>query len=183
MTANLRPEKGHLELFEALAQLARWGIDTHADLIGALSDSDHEISCRRKITALGLDDRVTLLGPRSHVGILLATYDLGVLSSHTESGPIALIEYLASGLPFVVTDVGEIPASLPDELRPWVVPPGDPVALAGKLREALELTEAERARVGTAGRAHAEAHLSIDRTIDGIEAVYRLVSRDGGEGT
>lgn len=182
MTANLRPEKDHPVLLAALAHLSESGIETSTDLLGALSDPDHEATCRHLIADLGLGDRVGLLGVRPDVGQLLASYDLGVLSSRTESGPIALIEYLACGLPFVVTDVGEVPAALPGELRRWVVPPGDPVALAEKLREALALTGTDRARIGALSRAHAQEHLSIDRTIDGVEAVYRQVVRTGGRG-
>lgn len=170
--ANLRPQKDHPVLFAAIRRLADRGIETDVDLIGADSDREYRRACTDRLAELGLTDRVHLLGSRSDVADRLATYDIGVLSSHTESGPIALIEYLAAGLPFVVTDVGEIPAALPAELRRWVVPPGDECSLAATLEEAIHLPADERRHVGEAGVAFAHDHLSIDRTVDSVERVY-----------
>ena len=181
MTANVRPPKAQLDLIATVANLAEQGVVAHIDLVGSVSDLEYVTECRQRVADLGLGDQIVFLGAQSDVGERLAGYDLGVLSSRTESGPIALIEYMAAGLPFVVTDVGEIPATLPEELRRWVVPPGDAPALAAKIRELLELADSERAKVGALGRAHVEERLSIDRTIDGIEAVYDRVRslRDG----
>lgn len=181
MTANVRHPKAQLDLIDAIADLAGQGTVAHIDLVGSLGNLEYVTECRQRIAGLGLADQVTFLGAQSDVGERLAGYDLGVLSSRTESGPIALIEYMAAGLPFVVTDVGEIPATLPEELRRWVVPPRDTAALAAKIRELLGLAARERAEVGALGRAHVEKYLSINRTIDGIEAIYdRLRSlRDG----
>jgi glycosyltransferase involved in cell wall biosynthesis len=175
--ANFRREKNHLLLLDALARLASWGVPTETDLIGATPDAGYEAECRARIWDLGLGETVTIVGARQDTGTLLASYDIGVLSSSTESGPIALIEYLAAGLPFVVTDVGEIPARLPGNLRRWMVPPRDDEALASKLREALALSAHERSAAAAVGVAFAHEHLSIDRTVDAIESLYQRVSR------
>ena len=99
-----------------------------------------------------------------------------MLSSATESGPIALIEYLAAGLPFAVTDVGAIPASLPADLRTSVVAPGDPRALADAIHRLVALPAEDRARAGRAGAAFRD-RLSIERTVDEIEHVYEALRR------
>ena len=108
------------------------------------------------------------------VGSRLRTYDLGIVGSRTESGPIALIEYLAAGLPFVTTDVGQVVAELPADLRRWVVPPLDPGALAGRIEDALDLDEAARGEIAAREREVA-AGLSMDRVADVVEDVYRRV--------
>lgn len=174
--ANLRSQKDHSVLLSALAQLADWGVPTATELIGGTPNPNYEAECRARIEVLGLGESVTILGPRQDTGALLASYDIGVLSSSTESGPIALIEYLAAGLPFVVTDVGEIPCSLPAELRQWVVPPRNAEALASRLRDALALPTGQRASIAAAGAAFACEHLSIDRTVDSIVSVYNDVT-------
>lgn len=175
--ANLRREKAHPLLLHAVARLAASGLPTQTDLIGATPDAAYEAECAADIQHLGLGEAVKILGPRQDTGMLLAGYDVGVLCSNTESGPIALIEYLAAGLPFVVTDVGEITASLPAGLRRWVVPPHNATALASTLRELLALSEKERSEVAAAGVAFAHEHLSITRTVDSIISVYELVCR------
>ena len=175
LTANFRPQKDHPVLLSALSHLAQDGISLQLDLVGALSDASYVADCRQAIDDLDLTNSVQILGSRRDVGSLLPTYDVGVLSSRTESGPIALIEYLACGLPFVVTDVGEIPAMLPEELRRWVVPAGDPAALAAKIHEVLELSPVERSKNGQIGSDFARANLSIDRTVETLEDVYRRV--------
>lgn len=177
--ANLRREKDHPVLLRALRSLADQGNPCHLDLVGAMPDSVYESECRKLVTELALEGFVHIRGPRGDTQSLLATYDVGVLSSAAESGPLALIEYLFAGLPFVVTDVGQIPASLPLSLRRWVVPPGDPSEFARKLQELLALSPTSRAKLASTGRAFAREQLSIDRTVDAIESVYEHVSRRG----
>jgi len=177
MLANLRSEKNHPCLFDAVARLRSWGTPVSVNLIGALVDVDYVAVCRDAIESAGLGDCTTLVGARTDAGELLASYDIGVLCSNTESGPIALIEYLAAGLPFVVTDVGEIPASLPHPLRRWVVPARNSNAIAVALRDLFALSAAERASLADAGFEFVREHLSIERTVDSLEDVYLSLLR------
>lgn len=172
VVANLRPQKGHLLLFDALARLTAQGVDVRLDLLGATTDREHVAVCVARLDALGLASAVRILGARDDVGTLLAGYDLGVLSSSTESGPVALIEYLAAGLPFVVTEVGEVPRSLPVELQRWLVAPGDATAMADRIAEGLALSSGDRRVLADVGVQFVHDNLSIERTVSGIEAVY-----------
>jgi glycosyltransferase involved in cell wall biosynthesis len=170
--ANLRPQKDHETLFRATARLRDDGRSLELDVVGAGSDDEYRNRCEQLVHDLDLDAVVRFRGPVTNVADELPGFDLGVLSSRDESGPIALIEYLASGLPFVVTDVGEVPALLPERLRRWVVPPGDPSALATVIAELIDLDATERHEAAVEGRAFAEHELSIDRTIDEVVAIY-----------
>lgn len=58
---------------------------------------------------LGIESRVRFTGERADVGDWLAQADLFVLSSLTEGLPMSLVEAMAAGLPFLVTNVGGMP--------------------------------------------------------------------------
>lgn len=173
VVANLRPQKGHLVLADAIATLVTSGTHVRVDLVGATDDPAHRQACQDRLAELGLSEVVRICGPRTDVATLLADYDLGVLASTAESGPLALIEYLAAGLPFVVTEVGEVPRSLPPDFRRWLVPAGDAATLAVRIAEALAVPVAERQALAERGRTFARQELSLERTRALVEEVYR----------
>jgi glycosyltransferase involved in cell wall biosynthesis len=149
--AAFAPKKAHADLLEALAEVRRRR-EVTLELVGE-GDTRPEVTARAR--ALGLDDVVTFRGeqPKLEVADMMRRADLFVLPSTFENLPCVLIESLASGLPFVATDVGGVPelANGPGGL---LVPPGDPHALAAAIETALEQRDqldpqalAERARL------------------------------------
>lgn len=64
-----------------------------------------ENSCKRMVNELGLENRVTFLGQRMDVPSLLKTADYVVLSSKYEGLSLSSIEGMASGRPFLASDV------------------------------------------------------------------------------
>lgn len=61
--------------------------------------------CRQLVHELGLETRVHFLGVRTDIPELLKTADIVVLSSHYEGLSLASIEGMASGKPFVASNV------------------------------------------------------------------------------
>lgn len=59
----------------------------------------------KKVTDLGVSTRVTLMGLRSDVPNILKSADVVVMSSHWEGLSLSNIEGMASGKPFVASDV------------------------------------------------------------------------------
>lgn len=174
VVANVRPQKDHLGLLRALAILRDQGVHLETDIVGAIPDPDHAAHCEQLLGELALGDRVRFQGRQVGMGARLPAYDLGIICARTESGPIALIEYMAAGLPFVTTDVGEIPALLPESLRSCTVPAADPAALAAGITRALALNEAERRVLADRGRAVASS-LSLPTAVRTIEGLYHQV--------
>jgi glycosyltransferase involved in cell wall biosynthesis len=62
---------------------------------------------RGEARRLGIEDRVTFLGPRADVPALLASSHLFLSASQREGMPIAVLEAFASGLPCVLTPIEE----------------------------------------------------------------------------
>ena len=61
--------------------------------------------------------------------------------------PTAIGEAMAAGVPVVTTNVSSIPEIVEDGVTGFVVPPGDPDALASKLAEVAEMPSADLRRI------------------------------------
>ena len=125
----------------------------------------------QQIRAVGVTDRVHLLGARSDVPGLLQTADLFVLPSRTEGLPNALLEAMAAARPIVTTDVPGCRDLITNGETGIVVPYGDVDALA----ESIEQLLGDRTLADRLGRAAAESvkrNWHIDQTYDAYESLY-----------
>jgi glycosyltransferase involved in cell wall biosynthesis len=77
---------------------------------------------------------------------------------------------MAMARPVVATDVGPSREMLGDAAGRLV--PADPLELADAIRELLG-DPAQRARMGQAGRARAEACFGLERQLAAMRAIYR----------
>jgi glycosyltransferase involved in cell wall biosynthesis len=148
--AALREEKNLPRLVRAFATVAR---DRPADLI-IVGDGAARAELTALASQLGVADRVTFTGHRDDTPALYAGFDIFALTSDTEQMPLSVIEAMASGLPVVATDVGDVRAMLARENADHVVPRDD-AAIAASLDRLLDAPE-DRARIGAANRAKAE---------------------------
>jgi glycosyltransferase involved in cell wall biosynthesis len=133
-------------------------------LVAALQD--HIADLRWECTFVGAliapvphtSPNIHFTGPRTGAALdaSYAAADLFVLPSRAETYGMVVTEALARGLPVVAADVGGVPEALgaaPDGALPGrLIPPDDPVALAGALRDWLT-DPALRDRWRTAARA------------------------------
>ncbi|ODN42660.1 hypothetical protein BGC07_06655 [Piscirickettsia litoralis] len=85
-----------------------------------------------------LNDQVIIAGFQKNPYPWFKAADLTLLCSDFEALPTVLIESLICGTPVVSTDCPSGPREiLTGELNRWLVPPGNPDALANKIEEAL----------------------------------------------
>jgi glycosyltransferase involved in cell wall biosynthesis len=151
LVATIRRDKGIEVLLDAVAA-ATQRERMHIAVAGVPLEPDYVARCQRQLARLGLAGTVTFLGGRTDVPALLRSVDFALLSSHTESGPLVLIEYMAAMLPFVATQVGDIGRRVAAAGIPGFVPPGQPAAFAAALDQLLALAPAERRARGLLGR-------------------------------
>jgi glycosyltransferase involved in cell wall biosynthesis len=152
---RLAAQKDYITLVHALARLDR---AFRALLVGSGPDLQ---KIKAEIDLLGLAGSVELLGERHDVSRILAAADIFVLPSLYESFPISVLEAMAAGLPVVASDVGGIPELVVDNETGFVVPAGDPTALAGALSRLLADSELRRS-FGAAARLRVETTFSIE---------------------
>ena len=86
-----------------------------------------------------LDRSVRMLGevPNCDLPPYYHAADLLIMPSLEEGFPRVLLEAMASGLPFVATNVGGVAEIVTDIQRPCLVPPGEPLRFAERVVELL----------------------------------------------
>ena len=130
---RLSAEKGVLHFVEAWRSVdPTW----KAILVG---DGPQRGEIERKLSELGLSDRVTLAGfvPELQMKTYYGAADLVCLPSLEEGWPNALMESFACGCPWVASDVGGVSDMLELTGAGFVVPPAEPSVLAATLTKAL----------------------------------------------
>lgn len=100
MTARFDTQKDQNTLIRSMALLNRPDVSLVFVGDGPLKKDSMEL-----VSELGLDEQVLFLGIRSDVPQLMKMADVCVLSSHYEGLSLASIESLASGNPFVASNV------------------------------------------------------------------------------
>jgi glycosyltransferase involved in cell wall biosynthesis len=106
---RLEGQKDPLLLVRALAALRERQPDAHLLVAG---EGSLEAAARAELQALGISAAATFLGtvPREEVARLMHAADALLITSAFETGPTVGLEALASGLPVVTTNVGEVAA-------------------------------------------------------------------------
>ena len=115
--------------------------------------------------------RIHGLGERSDVTRLLRAADLVLSSSITEGMPNAILEAMSSGLPAVVTDVGDCRMAVGDAGH--VVAPEDPEALAEAIVLIGGLGRSERAALGDRARRHIIDNFGVERACSAYRTLWR----------
>ena len=121
------------------------------------------------------------LGRRSDVPDVLTSCDIAVLPSRAEGLPNAVLEYMAAGLPTVVSRVGGNSELVQDGVTGLLVPSEDSGAIADALLRLLRDPELAR-RMASNGRRMAVESYGFDRLIREVDELYtELLERRRGK--
>ena len=174
-TATLRPQKAVEVMIAATALVRR----TYPDVRLLVAGEGDAGALRALAAEHGVADAVSLLGARTDVADLRAAATVGVLSSDFEGMPLAVLEYMAAGLPVVATDVGGLPEIVRDGETGFLVAPRDPVALAERIGHLLADPTLAR-EMGERGRRRQEEQFSREAMVAAVTGLYaRLLASKG----
>ena len=172
--AALRPEKNLGRLITAFARLG-------ADFPGVLvlvGEGREQGKLEQLAMASGITSRIHFAGAVRRPEELYGCFDIFAMSSDTEQMPISVVEAMATGLPVIATDVGDIARIVAPENRFLIEGCRDDEALARGL-VMLASDPALRERLGACNRSRARAEFGIDemlrsyrRLLNG-EAIHR----------
>ena len=179
---RLVEKKGFADLIEACCRLKERGLSFRCEIIG---EGPLEDSLRAQIAKSELESLVRLVGPQTQDKIArrLSTATVFCLPCVVEQGggmdnlPTVIAEAMASGLPVVSTPIAGVPEMVADNVSGFLVPPGDPVALADALGKVVGDKELAR-RFGEHGRERARETFSIEASASSLRDLFQRLSRD-----
>ncbi len=172
---RLIEQKGLSDGLRAFAQVTRDVPEAHYVIAG---DGPLREALEHEARALGLAGRVHFLGWRDDARAVIAALDLLLAPSLWEGFGLVLLEAMALSVPIVSTRVSAIPEVVVEGETGWLVPPADPDALAGALRDALTHPAELMAR-GRAGRRRLETHFTVERMVQQTIDVYERLGARG----
>lgn len=167
IVANLRPVK-RIDIFLSAAALVSAILPKAKFLV--VGDGEQRPELERLAGELGISDKTTFLGKRTDVPRILAAFDIAVLSSDSESFSNAIVEYMATGLPVIATDVGGCREMIEDGVNGYVVPPSEPANMAEQIIELVN--NSDLAQIGKNNREKALKLCSSVAMVDSFERLY-----------
>jgi glycosyltransferase involved in cell wall biosynthesis len=172
---HLSPRKGVGDLLEAARALSASGVDHELMIIGGAPD---EGAAHAVTIDAARHPTVRYRGPLAPADMPAAYRDADVLClpSWWEAMPLSVLEGMASGLPVVATDVGDVRTAVEDGHNGLLVRPRAPEELTAALAALLKDPELRR-RMGANGRRAAEEHWSDHETWGQIQDAYRQLER------
>lgn len=166
---HLRPVKNPVRLVRALARLEH----EPAPVLVMLGEGEERAAVERAAEEAGVSARVRLVGHQSDTPPWYRLMDLFAISSDSEQMPVALLEAMASALPVVSTDVGDVGTMLAEGHEDLVVPTAsEPYQALGRALQTLIDDPARRDRLGAANRRRTEERYSFEAMLAGYRDLY-----------
>ncbi|PSB23063.1 colanic acid biosynthesis glycosyltransferase WcaL [filamentous cyanobacterium CCP1] len=177
---RLVEKKGFSVLINACKVLRDQGAQFTCQIVGT---GELEADLRHQIVELGLQDIVTLMGPRPQGELVQLMQSAAVFAAPCVVGsdcnrdglPTVLLEAMALGVPCVSTDVTGIPEVLRHQETGLMVPQHNPIALAQAISQLLIDGEL-RVQLATQARKLIEQDFDIHRNTAHLRTVFRSAS-------
>jgi glycosyltransferase involved in cell wall biosynthesis len=176
---RLSRPKGIDVLFDAVPAVLARHPEARILLAGVAENAAQEPKLRADVARRGLAGRVTFLGSLEgrDKARAWASASVFVAPSRTEAFPLVIPEAMAAGVPMVVSAVGAIPDFVRDGEDGFLVPPGDPAALADRVSRLLD-DESQRQRIAARLRERATREFDVEVAADRVRAILREVLRE-----
>jgi len=137
----------------------------------------------REAQTLGIGDRVVFLGDRRDIPAVMASLDVAVLTSDSESLSNVILEAMAAGLPVVAYRVGGnaelIHEKRGEEKRGQLISAGDEEGFASAVERLLSAPSI-RAQFGHNARKFAEENFGLENVRARYEACYQTLLEKKG---
>jgi glycosyltransferase involved in cell wall biosynthesis len=170
LVGRVCPDKGQLELIQAMKSVREDHPDAHVVFVGRVEEI-YRAELDDAISNAGLAGHATVTGVRHDIPRMLDSFTMSTLPSRMETFGVAAIEAMARGKAVVATRVGALPevvrhqqTGLLVDLRP------DEIATAVSY---LLANVDEREEMGRRGRYLVEQKFTLEEMATRFESVYR----------
>ncbi len=171
ITSRLDEGKGHRSLVEAFAKLQEQGFSNFTCDMFGIGSLSTEIA--RKIEVSGLQDWIFLRGFSRSLHEDLPQYNCGVLTSSTEGMANTVAEYLAAGLPCIVSNVGALPEMIEHEQNGLLFDYKDVNTLSCHLKTFLTMDEARYCEYSNQANKTIADKFNISKNVLELEAYFQ----------
>jgi N-acetyl-alpha-D-glucosaminyl L-malate synthase BshA len=168
--SNFRPVKRVVDVVRVAARVME-RLPARLILVG---DGPDRPLAEEQARHLGIGDRVLFLGKQESVAELLASADLFLLLSESESFGLGALEAMAVGVPVLGTRCGGLEEVVDDGVTGRLLPVGAVDAMADAAVEMLGDADRWQA-MGRAARTVAEERFSAERIVPMYESLYEEV--------
>lgn len=180
VVGRIAHEKGPDLLADALGRLPEQVVGRlRVVWVGSRVDAELAASVESQLRSAGLSDRVVFAGETRDTRSVYLGVDGVVLCSRREGLPNVVLEALAHGRPVIATDVGDTSELLAGGDTGWLVPVGDPDALAGAILEFVSTSPDDLANMGAKGTQLVRENYSTSRLVERTMSVYAEVMERG----
>lgn len=179
IAGNIQEWKGQRVVVDALGLLADQP-RLHCVISGGVhrAGDAYAATLRARIAALGLTDRVHLIGFRNDIPDVMNAWDVVVHASvRPEPFGRVILEGMLLGKPVIATAGGGVPELIDNGKTGFIVPPGDAPALAESLRRIL-VSPAEAQAIGSRAREWARQQFSLSRQVAAMSDIYEGAARN-----
>jgi len=173
LIGNINPLKGYRTFIDAYSKIYDEFPNCEVLIVGKQlsTRSDYYNQLQKHIAKNGLKNRVYFLGWQEDIPGFLSSIDLFVMPSHSETGPMTLIEAMMMEKPIVTTNVGVVPEQLEHNKHAWIVDPDDSIQLANAIRTAL-LNREQWGRLGESAQRKALSEFDIGTAAKKYKSIY-----------
>ncbi len=168
IVGRIFPIKNHRLFLDAAACITAEAPKARFVVVG---DGVLRMEMEEHVRELDLADRVIFTGWRHDLPSIYADLDVLVVSSDNEGTPVSAIEAMASGRPVVATRVGGLLDLIAEGETGYLVPPGDPVAMANAVLRVLQDPHTA-SYMGQTARAIAQERFPVKRLLTDMENLY-----------
>ena len=138
IVARLSPVKDHATFIMA-ASLVLEDVPNAVFLISGIEEEIKRQDLKELSESVNLNSNILLLDRHEPVNELLSILDVGVIASKgSEVIARVAMEYLASGIPVVTTDINVLPEIIEDEVNGFVIPAENPYEMAEAIIKILQ---------------------------------------------
>lgn len=172
---RVAPQKNHELLLDALSLIPAEVLQTWKVWVIGRDTTDSPDGARLQgiARAKRLDQIVRFVPPQRAIASVMARLSAVALTSRHEGFPNVVLEAMASRLAVVATAVGDVPQMLEPGISGFMVPSGDPRALADALLHVHRLGTDGRSKVGESARARVERFYSMEGIAERYLDLYR----------